>query len=138
MEKRRILWAIVFGSMLAITGCGDDANSNGGSAGTGGSGGSAGTGGTGGSAGTGGTGGSGATGGGDFCTSLCAACGGGQADCQQACDIGFGSLPSNILDTCPSELSTMTDCFAANDCDGDLCNSEITAWSTCVTMNIQP
>ena len=24
MEKRQILWAIVFGSMLAITGCGSD------------------------------------------------------------------------------------------------------------------
>ena len=41
MEKRQILWAIVFGSMLAITGCGDDGSSNGGSAGSGGSAGAA-------------------------------------------------------------------------------------------------
>jgi len=134
MEKRRILWAIVFGSMLAITGCGDDASSSG----TGGSAGSGGSTGSGGSAGSGGTPGTGGSNGGDFCTSLCAACGGGQTDCQQTCDIGFGSIPSDVLDTCPSELSTLTDCFAANDCNGDVCSSELTAWSTCVTMNLQP
>ena len=85
MEKRRILWAIVFGSMLAITGCGDDGGSSG-SAGSAGSGGAPGTGGS---------------NGGDFCTSLCGACGGGQADCEQACDIGFGSIPPAFLDSSP-------------------------------------
>ena len=88
--------------------------------------------------GSGGSAGTGATGGGDFCTSLCEACGGGQADCEQTCDIGFGSLPPGVLDTCPSEFDTLTNCFAANDCDGEVCNSELTAWSTCVTMNLQP
>ena len=29
MKKKQILWAIVFGSMLAITGCGDDPVENG-------------------------------------------------------------------------------------------------------------
>ena len=48
MEKRQILWAIVFGSMLAITGCGDDESSNGGSAGSGGSAGADGSAGSGG------------------------------------------------------------------------------------------
>ncbi|MBW2627492.1 MAG: hypothetical protein JRE45_07720 [Deltaproteobacteria bacterium] len=47
MKQRQILWAIVFGSMLAITGCGDDEGGSGGS-GTGGSGtGGSGTGGSG-------------------------------------------------------------------------------------------
>jgi hypothetical protein len=127
MEKRQILWAIVFGSMLAITGCGDSEDGDGGNPGSGGSAGSSGT------AGSGGSGGGGF---GDFCTSLCAACGGGQADCEQACDIGFGSIPPAFLDTCPSELDTLTTCFAANDCDGDDCDAELTAWTTCVTMNI--
>ena len=126
MEKRQILWAIVFGSMLAITGCGDDD----------GSGGSAGSPGSGGSAGSGGAPGTGGSNGGDFCTSLCAACGGGQADCEQTCDIGFGSIPPAFLDTCPSELETLTNCFAANDCDGDVCDLELNAWAACVTMNI--
>ena len=122
MKNKQILWALVFGAMLAVTGCGDDSSSTG-SGGSSGSGGSAGTGGS---------------AGGDFCTSLCEACGGGQADCLQACDLGFGSIPPEFLDSCPSELDTLTSCFAANDCDGDVCDAEITAWATCITMNIQP
>ena len=39
MQRRQVLWAMVFGSMLAINGCGDDASN-----GSGGSGGSAGSG----------------------------------------------------------------------------------------------
>ncbi len=130
MKKKQILWAIVFGSMLAITGCGDDPVENGGEAGSGGS-----TG-TGGSTGSAGSGGSGGSGGGDFCTTLCAVCGGGQADCEQVCDISFGSIPSEVLNTCPSEFDTLTTCFAANDCDGEVCASDVSAWTACVTMNI--
>jgi len=118
MKRKQILWAIVFGSMLAITGCGDDPVDNSGGAGSGGSVGS------------------GGSSGGDFCTSLCAACGGGQADCEQVCDSSFGSIPTEILDTCPSEFGLLTDCFAANNCDGDVCDSEISTWAACVTMNI--
>ena len=55
MKKRQILYAIVFGSMLAITGCGGDGDNGNGDAGTGGTGGSGGSGGTGGAGGTGGT-----------------------------------------------------------------------------------
>ncbi len=111
MKKRQILWAIVFGSMLAITGCGDEGSDNGGGGNSAGS------------------------GGGDFCTTLCESCGGGQADCEQVCDTGFGSIPSEFLDTCPSELDTFIACYAANDCDGDVCESEGNAWAACVTMN---
>jgi hypothetical protein len=115
MKKKQILWAIVFGSMLAITGCGDDG---------------------GGGAGTGGTAGTGGSAGGDFCTALCAACGGGQADCQQACDFGFGSIPNEILESCPSELETLTNCYTANSCDGDACDPQLDAWATCVAGNL--
>jgi len=114
MEKRRILWAIAFGSMLAITGCGDSSSSS-----------------------VSGSGGSRGDDGGDFCTSLCQACGAGQADCQRVCDAGFGQIPDGVLDSCPSQLNTLTSCFAANDCNGDVCDSDLTAWSTCVTMNIR-
>lgn len=122
MNKRQILWAIVLGSMLAITGCGDEGGSSG----------------DGGSSGTGGTAGTGGGNGGDFCTTLCGACGGGQADCEQACELGFGSIPPQFLESCPSELQTMANCFGANDCDSSVCDSEVTAWTTCVTMNIAP
>ena len=123
MKKRQILWAIVFGSMLAITGCGDDGGGSGGS-GTGGSG--TGGSGTGGSAGTGGGSGSG------FCDTLCQACGGGQAECLQACGDGIGQIPGQ-LDGCPTELDALGTCLGANDCaDSTACEAEWTAWFTCI------
>ncbi len=123
MKKRRILLAVLFGVMLGVTGCGDDNGGDGGSSGSGGSAGSGGTAGTGG-------------GGGDFCTSLCAACGGGEADCQQACDFGFGQIPEGILESCPSELEALTNCYSANGCDGTECDSQLDTWATCVTGNL--
>jgi hypothetical protein len=123
MKKRQILWAIVFGSMLAITGCGDDDSSNGGGAGSGGSAGSNG------SAGSGGSGGSG---GGDFCDTLCQACGGGQAECKQVCDDGIGQIPGE-LEGCESELGAVGTCLAASDCaDAEACEAEWTAWIFCL------
>ena len=117
MKKRRILLAIIFGVMLGVTGCGGS-DDDGGSAGTGGS------------TGTGGS------SGGDFCTSLCAACGGGEADCQQACDFGFGQIPDGILESCPSELEALTNCYSANGCDGTDCDSQLDTWASCVTGNL--
>lgn len=134
MKKRQILWAIVFGAMLAITGCGDDS-------GTGGSGGSAGSGGTGGSAGTGGTAGdsgTGATGGestgGDFCGTLCNSCAGpGAEQCAQECEDQITQIPGGIdFDSCPTELNALGNCLGANDCDGESCQNEYTSWFTCL------
>ncbi len=119
MKKRQILLAVLFGVMLGVTGCGgSDDGGDGGSSGTGGS------------AGTGGS------SGGDFCTSLCAVCGGGEADCQQACDFGFGQIPDGILESCPSELEALTNCYSANGCDGTDCDSQLDTWATCVTGNL--
>ena len=59
MDRKQVLWAVVLGLMLAITGC--ESDSDGGAAGSGGSGGSGGSSGSGGSAGTGGVGGTGGT-----------------------------------------------------------------------------
>ncbi len=113
MKKTRWICAVVCGLMLAITGCGSDDDESGNGGGDGGN-------------------------GGDFCTSLCQDCGGGQADCEQACEFGFSDFPAGILDSCPSELDTLGDCFGANDCDGDACDAELDAWSNCVISNFTP
>jgi hypothetical protein len=111
MKKRQIFWAIAFGSMLAISGCGDD--DNGGSGGTGGSGGGNGSG---------------------FCDTLCGACGGGQvADCTSACDSYIAGIGGGInFDSCPGEADAWGACLGANGCDSGACESEITAWATCI------
>ncbi len=122
MNRKQIFWAIAIGAMLAITGCGDDSGNGGGSGGDGGSGGSAGMGG---SAGTGG-------GAGDFCETLCAACGGGQAECASQCEQGIGEIPGELND-CPNELDALGNCLAANDCsDPNACQSEWTDWAVCL------
>jgi hypothetical protein len=119
MRKRRILLAIVFGSMLAVTGCGDDDGNGGGSGGTGG---------------MGGTGGSGGGSGGDFCMTLCGACGGDQvAECTSACDSYTQDLPGFIdIDSCPDEADAWGECLGANSCDSQACETEINDWATCV------
>jgi len=122
MEKRQILWAIVFGSMLAITGCGDDESSNGGSAGSGGG------------AGSGGSPGSGGSSGSEFCTSICTSpcladlgMAGEVQDCLDGCD------SAGLFAGCESETVAFIDCLEANDCNEETpnCNSETLAWATC-------
>ena len=123
MKKRQILWAIVFGSMLAITGCGDDGDGSGGSTGTGGSAGSGGT------AGTGGTAGSGGGGAANICDTLCQSCGAVGADiCQESCQ------DDGSLDGCPSELATLTSCLEQNGCDIGFaqCAQQWTDWGLCL------
>ncbi len=119
--KKQVFLAIALGSMLAITGCGDE-----GEDGTGG------TAGTGASSGTGGSAGSGGGGGGDFCDVLCNSCAGGTGECLQDCNGGIGQV-SGELDGCPSELETLGGCLGANDCtSADACDAEWTAWLTCI------
>jgi len=124
MRKRQILWAVVFGAALAITGCGDDS-------GNGGDGGSSGSGGT---AGTGGSAGSGGGSGSDFCSTLCNACAAEQAAaCTSECESQLVGLPSQVdLDSCPTELDAVGECLGANDCNSDNCQSQFTAWFTCI------
>ena len=119
MEKRQILWAIVFGSMLAITGCGDDENGGGG-----GSDGSAGT-----------------NGGGPanttceaICSSTCAFEGVEPGDnydaCVAQCDAG---LPQ-FNDDCGSEAAALMDCIESKGCEPSKtdCLTEGTAWGLCI------
>ena len=120
MEKRQILWAIVFGSMLAITGCGSD----------GGSGGSAGTDG---SAGTNGGGPSGSSCE-AICSSTCAFEGVDPGDldyetCVSQCETGLPQFDDN----CGPELDAFLGCLEANGCDEDTgnCTSQGNAWGLC-------
>ena len=107
MKKRRVLWAIAFGSMLAVTGCGDSDGSGGG-----------------------GSSGSGGGSGGDVCATLCEACSGeSAAQCSNLCE-GFTIVPGS--DDCTAELSALAGCFEANDCDGDACEAELDAWGNCI------
>ena len=124
MQKQRIFWAIAFGSMLAMSGCG--------SSDSGGAGGTAGSGGAGGTAGSGGAGGSGGSGS-SLCSTLCGACSSGVADCVSGCESELGQLPSGIdINSCPNELDALASCLGANSCDSNACNSELTAWSICI------
>lgn len=138
MKKRQILLAIVFGAMLAITGCGDD-ETGGGNTGTGGSG-TGGANGTGGTAGNGG--GTGGTGGGTgSATSSC------EAICGASCLFG-GISPGGdydlCLSTCLSEAPEFDDdcgpqmdaylgCLEANDCSPTAvnCLGQAQAWAEC-------
>jgi hypothetical protein len=118
MKQRQILWAIVFGSVLAITGCGDDENGGGGgSNGSAGSNGTAGSGGAAGSAGTGGSTGS--------ATSSCEAfCGG---DCIFGVVVPGGSYDACVdacrtqepdwNDNCGAAAIAYLDCLEANACN---------------------
>ena len=138
MKKRQILWAIVFGSMLAITGCGDDPEDGGGEAGSGGSAGTGGSGGTGGGAGSGGTAGSGGSNGGPssstceaICSSSCVYEGvdpEGQ-QCVTNCQVGF----SQFDDDCGPQMDTYLACLETVNCDPgpNDCTSEALAWGTC-------
>lgn len=117
MKNRQILWAIVFGSMLAITGCGDDGG-DGGSSGTGGS-----------------------NGGGSsnssceaICNSTCAFEGVDPGDldfdtCVSQCIMGVPQFNDN----CGPQLDSLLDCLEANECDPETerCNSQALAWASC-------
>ena len=133
MKQRQILWAIVFGSMLAITGCGDDESSNGGSAGSGGSAGADGGAGSGGSAGSGR-----APGGGDaaaVCAAICGSCGSSTALCQSQCEDGFSESPDLDFDGCMNELNALSSCVdGANSCLSFIveCGAQYTTWINCV------
>jgi len=123
MKKQPIFWAIAFGSMLAISGCGDENDGSGGTAGGDGGGGTSGTSGTGGGGNSG------------FCGTLCQACSGGQtADCASACEsyISGGAIGGIDLNQCPSEAQAWGACLGANDCNDAACNTEINAWATCL------
>ena len=115
MKKRQILWAIVFGSMLAITGCGDDESSNGGSTGSGGS-----------------------NRGGPSNSTCEAICGGtcifggvlpgvGHDQCVDAC------RESDLDDNCGAEMTAYLDCLVDNDCSLAAfdCLNQAQAWSEC-------
>ncbi len=121
MKKRRILLSIVFGSMLAITGCGGDGDGDG----------------------TGATNGAGATGGGGggsasntceaFCGSSCIIMGvdpaGDFNDCVAACGIIFS-------DECGSQAEAFVDCYESVDCDDNAaesqCQDEAISWGRCL------
>jgi hypothetical protein len=133
MKKKQILWAIVFGSMLAITGCGGDETTNGGDGGSGGSGGTGGTGGSGGMNGTGGSSGSANT----TCEAICGATcifggitpGGDFAECVNQCNTNA----PDFNDDCGSEMAAYLDCLVDNDCSilSLGCANQAQAWSVC-------
>jgi len=134
MRKQQILWAIVFGSMLAITGCGDDGGGSGGT-GTGATGGG-GTGATGG----GGTGATGGSSGGDdlatVCDAICGNCGDSTAQCQSGCEDGFGSSGELDFESCTDELDTFSTCVdTTNSCLSFAldCGQQYVAWVECVS-----
>ena len=130
MKKRQVLWAVMFGAMLAVTGCGDDPDpedldpilGTGGTAGTGGA------------AGTGGTAGTGGGSGSDYCSTLCNACAMDQmAECASACQQQIDALGGFVdLDRCPNELNALGTCLGDNGCDTNLCDDEYSAWASCL------
>ena len=112
MRKGKILLAMVFGSMVAITGCGDD----GGGGGTGGSGGSNGS-------------------ASSSCEAICnGTClfGGVNPDagtCLSECRSNAPELDDN----CGSQMGSYLSCLEGNDCSVTSlnCLSQAQAWATC-------
>jgi len=125
MKKRQILWAIVFGSALAISGCGDDDN---GTAGTGG-----GNGGSGGTAGTGGGNGSGTSTCEAFCNGTCSFGGVVPGDNRDLCVSTCRSEAPEWDDNCGDEATAYFDCLEANDCNlvATNCFGQAEAWGNC-------
>jgi hypothetical protein len=130
MKKRRVLWAIVFGTMLAVTGCGDDGGGDSG----GGDGGSSGTGG---STGTGGGNGSGPSS--STCEAICSSTcvfegvDPGEGDFDQCASQCSAILPQ-YNDDCGPQMDAFLECLEANGCDDSTrnCDSQILAWGSCV------
>jgi hypothetical protein len=128
MKKRQILWAIVFGSMLAITGCGDEGDpGSGGSNGSGGSG-------------SGGSGTGGSNGGPSsstceaICSSTCALQGvdPDANQCLTQCEVGIPQFD----DDCGSQADAYLSCIEGVNCDPEAneCQSEAIAWGTCIAF----
>ena len=119
MKKQQIVWAIVFGSMLAIGGCGDEAGD-----------------------GTGGTGGNGGNGNGPSATTCEAICGSTCAfegvdpsdmdydQCVSDCNQG---LPQ-FNDDCGSQADAYLGCLEGHNCDAEStqCQSEAIDWGRCL------
>ena len=151
MCKRQIFSALVFGFVLAITGCGDDATSGGGTggsgtAGTGGSG-TAGTGGSG-TAGTGGSGTAGTGGNGAPVSSCDALCAGScefagidpdSPNCATVCT-EITEPDGQLDDDCGPQMADWVACAESQGCDFvELsCGTEIDAWDDCSDVVIEP
>jgi len=130
MKDRQILWAMVFGSMLAVTGCGVSSGDDGGSGGSG-SGGS----GSGGMSGTGGSGGGGST---DICDTFCGNCGDATASCKVQCAGIVGDPGDANLEVCTDEIDAVGTCIEDNGCESLIfnCIEEFGAWSQCLVDTI--
>lgn len=124
MKKRQTLWAIVFGCMLAVTGCGDSGGSNGGSGGSG-------------SGGTSGAGGSGGGGSADICDTLCGNCGDATASCKVQCDGIVGDPGDADLSVCADEIDAARTCIEDSGCESLIfnCFEEFTAWAQCLVID---
>jgi hypothetical protein len=145
MRKRQIFSALVFGFVLAITGCGDDATSGGGTggsgtAGTGGSGtagtGGSGTAGTGGS-GTAGTGGSGTAGTGGSGTG---GTGGGNGAMVTSCDAicnGPCPFPNPVPILDPDDPNCQATCELEEGLSDDDCYAESKAFLDCAAPDCE-
>jgi hypothetical protein len=99
----------VFGSMLAITGCGDEGST-----------------------------GSGATGGGgsaSICDTICLNCGSNESQCRSACEDGLGDTGGIDLESCPTEQAALGSCVQANGCQNTIsqCATQFQAWVLCVS-----
>ena len=125
MKKRRILWAVVLGSVLAITGCGGNGDDGGGSSGSGGSAGA------GGSAGSGGVGGAGA---GNICDMFCADCGAATESCLSQCASIIGDVDRVDTSVCSDEIAAYRMCVQDNECQGLLfnCIEALSQWQQCL------
>ena len=123
MKKKQIFWAIAFGSILAITGCGDEGEDAGG--GSGGSGNTAGSGGGGSSS---------------ICDTICNNCGGAEAECVSACNDSTGDTGGLDLDSCPAEQATLGSCVEANGCQSTIseCLTEFQDWVLCISGVVIP
>ena len=123
MRKRQIFQALVFGFVLAITGCSDDETNGGGTGGTGGTGGSTGF---------------------SSCDAICAgtcvildgAVDPNSATCASACTT-ITDPDGQLNDTCGTEMAGWVDCAEAEgtppDCDFNpfSCPTEFAAWDDC-------
>lgn len=121
MKNRQILWVMVFGSMLAVTGCGVSSGDSDGSGGSG----------AGGTSGTGGSGGGVPT---DICDTFCGNCGDATASCKVQCAGLVGDPGDANLEVCTDEIDAVGTCIEDNGCESLIfnCIEEFGAWSQCL------